>query len=314
VWLPLGTFDVWSTAAQSAIAGDAKRLGVLGAGQVVDERVWSLLAATGGRPRDILSMLVSLQSLQSNLQNPRLGDVTTAFFAVGEKSPLFAQYLLPSILNESFSLFGSDSVLTQFGVDAAFPALLNADLFAAEKADCDDGDAAPDSVPVVSLRYAKSVKDKDVRDTVAQLVEATTFCSLDGSGKDFERAWVLMVFSHLLLQHNVRVGARAKLFWPRPTGGRELDGPERPTATAIDVFVNASRSTRCLNCRCTRACTKLRPSTARSNSSAMRRRHSRFGTTCGCRTCAPVRRSRSAGQWRRATSSGAPRPLSISPR
>jgi hypothetical protein len=241
VWLPLGTFDLWSTAAQAAISGEAARLGLLRDRVLADERVWSLLAATGGRPRDILSMLVSLQSLQSNLQNPRLGDVTTAFFAVGEKSPLFAQYLLPSILNESFSLFGSDSVLTKFGVDAAFPALLNADLFAAEKADCDDGDAAPDSVPVVSLRYAKSVKDKDVRDTVAQLVEATTFCSLDGSGKDFERAWVLMVFSHLLLQHNVRVGARAKLFWPRPTGGHELGGPERPTATAIDVFANASR-------------------------------------------------------------------------
>jgi hypothetical protein len=236
VWLPLGTFDVWSTAAQAAITGEAARLGVLGAGQVVDERVWSLLAATGGRPRDILSMLVSLQSLQSNLQNPRLGDVTTAFFAVGEKSPLFAQYLLPSILNEWFCLFGSDSVLTKFGVDAAFPALLNADLFAAEKADCDDGDAAPDSVPVVSLRYAKSVKDKHVRDTVAQLVEATKFCSLDGSGKDFERAWVLMVLLHLLLQHNVRVGASPQFFWPRPTGGRELGGRERPTATAIDVF------------------------------------------------------------------------------
>jgi hypothetical protein len=102
-------------------------------------------------------------------------------------------------------------VVTQFGVDAAFPALLNADLFAAEKADCDDGDAAPEPVPSVSLRYANSVNDKALRDTVTQLIEVTAFCSLDGSGKDFEHAWVLLVFLHLLLQHSVRVGARSAI-------------------------------------------------------------------------------------------------------
>jgi hypothetical protein len=106
LWLPLGTFDVWRDAAQSAIAGDAKRLGVLGDGELVHDAVWSLLAATGGRPRDILSILVSLQSAQADLQSPRLGALTAAFFAVGEKSPLFPQYLLPSILKLPFSLFG----------------------------------------------------------------------------------------------------------------------------------------------------------------------------------------------------------------
>jgi hypothetical protein len=55
------------------------------------------------------------------------------------------------------------------------------------------------------------------------LVEATAFFSLDGlSGKDFERVWVLLVFAHLQLQHNVRVGNSAMHFWPRDSMAADL--------------------------------------------------------------------------------------------
>jgi hypothetical protein len=62
LWLPLGTFDVWNEVVQSVIAGEAISLGLLGDNNVVDQRVWSLLAATGGRPRDIGAVLVALQA------------------------------------------------------------------------------------------------------------------------------------------------------------------------------------------------------------------------------------------------------------
>lgn len=53
--------------------------------------------------------------------------------------------------------------------------------------------------------------------------------------------WALLVFAHLQLQHNVRVGDSAMRFWPRATDGRRLGGPDRPTAAVIDVFEDADR-------------------------------------------------------------------------
>jgi len=78
VWLPLGMFDVWSAAAQAAISGEAARLGLLRDRELLDERVWSLLAATGGRPRDVSALLNRLVVV--DLDNASNGDLITALF------------------------------------------------------------------------------------------------------------------------------------------------------------------------------------------------------------------------------------------
>jgi hypothetical protein len=236
-WLPLGKFDVWSGEAQAAIAAEATRFG-LSVGQDMHPNVLSLLAATGGRPRDISAVLFNLQAARVPMHRPSFSKMITAFFDLTTSSSLFQRYLLPSMLSMTFDLVGEKS-LTQFGVDAAAPALLNADLFVFEKMAV-KGEfklPKPAPVPVVSLRFSEcSVADKALRETIGMLISATVFCRLDDSGKDFERAWVLLVFTQLLLQYNVRVGASALMFWPESESGRRLGGPARPTAIAIDVF------------------------------------------------------------------------------
>jgi len=226
LWLQLGAFDVWSDAAQAAISGEARLVGLLQAGQALDERVWSLLAATGGRPREISTSLARLKG--TKLTDPRGSSLMKALFT-SEVSEVLQKYLLPSMLGVLFDPFVGRKSLTQFGSDATDLGLLNADEVVLSGV----------RAPTVALAYIESSVDDVLCDVMKALVEATAFCSLEGSGKDFEHAWVLLVFSHLLLQHNVRVGGDVQNFWPRATDGRQLGGPERPTATAIEVFQKA---------------------------------------------------------------------------
>jgi hypothetical protein len=237
LWLPLGKFDVWRPEAQEAIAAEATRLHDGGApfrllepGDKVHESVWSLLASTGGRPRDILRILAFLRKRGATLVDPLESDLQAAFYT-GTRSLAFPAYLLPSMLSVPFSLFSKTStgetVLSTFGVNASDAALLNVDDLA--------GSDVAAAVPAVALQFAPSLSVPS-RTAVRALVDATTFSALNGSGKDFEHVWVLLVFTHLLLQFNVRVGADAMLFWPHNVSGRDHGGPERPTATEIEVF------------------------------------------------------------------------------
>jgi hypothetical protein len=72
-------------------------------------------------------------------------------------------------------------------------------------------------------------------------VSSLIFDVLDGSGKDFELAWVLLTYTVLQLQFFVRTSA-ATAFWPKLAAGVvELGGPARPTAKEIDVFADDDR-------------------------------------------------------------------------
>jgi hypothetical protein len=130
-----------------------------------------------------------------------------------------------------FDTFFSDRP-TQFGIDAASSALLSADVLAAKQCD----------VPAVSLRHSRSFEPSadHLRHVFAALVKATVFfCELDGSGKDFERAWALLTYSMLQLQHTAR---KDEAFWPTlGAGAVDLGGPARPTAPEIDVFADNDR-------------------------------------------------------------------------
>jgi hypothetical protein len=257
VHIPLGTFDVWNVNAQSAITAEARRIWPnLGA---IPERVWSLLAATGGRPRDIVNVFSFLcdQFHEVNLVNADEQELLGALFADTTQFYTFAQYLLPSMLSIQFTAFKCGKV-SQFGYAAPSPALLNADLLASS------GDPLM-TVPVVSLRCARSfpLGMPALSRIVKALVVSTTFCSLDGSGKDFERVWVGLTLTHLLLQHALRTTVRVDvkwnspvrsfapvavapapgplvkpnwLFWPVDDKFNNRDFPRPSTNVAIDVF------------------------------------------------------------------------------
>jgi hypothetical protein len=230
VRLPLGTFDVWDAAVQRAIEDHARSIGQgFGANR---DRMWSLLAATGGRPRDIFRVV-------DQLKENACVDIATAdqwallntLYAVERPDDIFATYLLPSLLGIEFKSF-ADGLPTQFGRHAASSALLNADQLA----------TADPAVPAVSLRFVDSLLHNgcsNLRAAVRALVTALAFCELDGTGKDFKRAWVLLTFTILQLQFLVRVSAAASRFWPTPDEpGVKLGGPARPTAEQIDVFAS----------------------------------------------------------------------------
>jgi hypothetical protein len=230
VRLPLGTFDVWDAAVQRAIEHEARRIWP-GFG-AIHHRLWPLLAATGGRPRDVLLVLERLKEWRVDLTNAE-DEALLSALRVDDADSTFSRYLLPSMLGVQFDTFDSGRS-TQFGNDAASSALLNADLLATKLRD----------VPVVSLRFSRSfaASADHLRHVFAALVKATVFCKLDGSGKDFERAWVLLTYTILQLQFLVRVSAATRSFWPTlDEPGVKLGGPARPTAEQIDVFaVNAS--------------------------------------------------------------------------
>jgi hypothetical protein len=228
VRLPLGTFDVWDAAVQGAIEHEARSMWP-GFG-AIDRRLWPLLAATGGRPRDVLLVLERLKEWRANLADAE-DEALLSALRVDDADSTFSRYLLPSMLGVWFYTFDSGRS-TQFGNDAASSALLNADVLATKQRD----------VPAVSLRYSRSFEPSadHLRHVFAALVKATVFfCELDGSGKDFKRAWVLLTYSLLQLQHTAR---KDEAFWPTlGAGAVDLGGPARPTAREIDVFtVNAS--------------------------------------------------------------------------
>jgi hypothetical protein len=227
LWLPLGTFDVWDAAVQGAIEHEARSM--LTSFSTIDRRLWPLLAATGGRPRDILLVLERLKKWRTYLTNAEDMALMTALHA-DDVDMIFSRYLLPSMLGVQFDTFVSGR-LTQFGNDAASSALLNVDVLATKLP----------NVPAVSFRYSRSfpASANHLLNIFAALKATVFFCELDGSGKDFKRAWVLLTYSLLQLQHTAR---KDEAFWPTlGAGAVDLGGPARPTAPEIDVFtVNAS--------------------------------------------------------------------------
>jgi hypothetical protein len=227
VRLPLGTFDVWDAAVQRAIEHEARRIWP-GFG-AIHHRLWPLLAATGGRPRDVLLVLERLKEWRANLADAE-DEALLSALRVDDADSTFSRYLLPSMLGVEFYTFDSGRS-TQFGNNAASSALLNADVLATKQCD----------VPTVSLRYSRSFEPSadHLRHVFAALVKATVFCKLDGSGTDFKRAWALLTYSMLQLQHTAR---KDEAFWPTPyKRGVNLGGPARPTAPEIDVFANNDR-------------------------------------------------------------------------
>jgi hypothetical protein len=232
VRLPLGTFDVWDAAVQRAIEDHVRSIGQgLGANR---DCMWSLLAATGGRPRDIFRVVDLLkENADGNIARAGRFALVSTLYAVERPDDIFATYLLPSLLGIKFMSFAG-GLQTQFGRHAASSALLNADQLA----------TADPAVPAVSLRFVDSLPDdgcNKLRAAVRALVWALTFCELDGS-KVFKRAWVLLTFTILQLQFLVRVSAAATSFWPTLGAGVvELGGPARPTAPEIDVFADNNR-------------------------------------------------------------------------
>jgi hypothetical protein len=230
VRLPLGTFDVWDAAVQRAVEQQAQieRANVR-------SFLWSLLAATGGRPRDIVRVVELLQrTVRGAIANADQLTLLNALYVVERPDDIFATYLLPSLLGIKFISF-ADGLPTQFGRHAASSALLNADQLA----------TADPAVPAVSLRFVHSLPHNgcyNLHAAVRALVTALAFCKLDGTGKDFKRAWVLLTFTMLQLQFLVRVSAAATSFWPTLGAGVvELGGPARPTAPEIDVFADNNR-------------------------------------------------------------------------
>lgn len=124
-------------------------------------------------------------------------------------------------------------VITQFGDDAASLALLNAGQATDEVALV---------VPSVSLGHAAFLagENNELFDEIQALIVSTTFCKLDGTGKDFERVWVLLVHIVLRLQHIVR--CTNNVFWPLLESRAVLCGLARPTDEAMDVFANSAQT------------------------------------------------------------------------
>jgi hypothetical protein len=255
VQIPLGTLDVWDPLVQAAIVDMAKtEWPTL---DPMPDRVWSLMAATGGRPRDIIRVIMHIKhNYDADLASADQRMLLNALLLGTEWSDAFARNLLPSLLGVKFCAFKNDCV-TSFGGDVAQPALLNADVMVRKSWALSD-------VPVMSLMYARSIPGgvPALQQIINALVTSTTFCILDGSGKDFERVWIGMTLTHLLLQHVLRttvavelgvesesfapveiVPARAlpveepnRLFWPRDERFNDVDFPRPSTKVAINVF------------------------------------------------------------------------------
>ncbi len=233
VWLPLGTFDVWDEVVQGVIEQQAQREWP-GVGEF-EPQTWSLLAATGGRPRDIFRVVEHLKEKSGGpIATADRLTLLNALYAVERPDDTFATYLLPSLLSIEFKSFVGGAP-TLFGRHAASSALLNADQLA----------TADPAVPAVSLRYVDSLPKgddgrSDLRLAVRALVSALVFDVLDGTGKDFELVWVLLTYSILQAQHLVRGNALTS-FWPTAEAGVALGGPARPTAKEIDIFAGDNR-------------------------------------------------------------------------
>jgi hypothetical protein len=212
---------------RDVIADQAKLVPGWPAEQQLSERVVYLLAASGGRPRDLSSMLRSLCDVDFAFE-PYPDELLRALF-VKEPHVCFRRYLLASMLGIEFSAMTSTGQVTQFGVDAVSRALLNGDLLAL-------GALSPPAVPAVSLGHATALKRfcADLFRVVRSLIWSTTFIMRDGSGKDFERVWVLLVHIVLRLQQIVR--CTTDVFWPKPEGAVVVGSLACPKGKALNVF------------------------------------------------------------------------------
>jgi hypothetical protein len=132
-------------------------------------------------------------------------------------------YLLPSLLYVQFRVRAGTNA-TQFGLDVTSRALCNSDLLA----------TTGSNAPSLSLRFFTCLKGQ-LQSVFERLVRATTFCELRGDGKDFENVWVLLLQTHLLLQHRVRLGSDFDEFLPQSDGVR-IGGRRSPTGASLQMF------------------------------------------------------------------------------
>jgi hypothetical protein len=204
-------------------------------------KVWSLFASTGGRPRDIETILLSMASPRDRQVAPvndlervredRLMQELCRIDPAGQDAT-FCRYLLPSMLGLQF-LVKDGLEVTRFGLDVASRALLNADLLSA--ATPATTPAVSFATPAVSLRFAERLPGS-LQSVFVRLVADTTFYERRGDGKDFEHIWVQLLQTHLMLQYRVRVGGDRIHFWPRDDTVVPLGGPARPTGAALAMF------------------------------------------------------------------------------
>jgi hypothetical protein len=89
------------------------------------------------------------------------------------------------------------------------------------------------NAPSLSLRFFTCLKGQ-LQSVFERLVRATTFCELRGDGNDFENVWVLLLQTHLLLQHRVRLGSDFDEFWPQ-ADGELIGGRPSPTGTTLQM-------------------------------------------------------------------------------
>jgi hypothetical protein len=235
VQLALGLFNVWDVGLQSAIKLWSKR-------ETVPEKVWSVLALTGGRPRDIEEILMSLRNVNdlNAVTEARLLEALRNINLNGH-DVIFQRYVLPSMLNVPFEVRVGPTV-TRFGLDIASRALLNADLLAAEEsfaaAPAGSESTAPQislRVPAISLRFARHLPGA-LQSVFERLVHES---ALRDQSKEFGHIWVLLLQTHLMLQHRVRLGGDRLQFWPEGAAGVPLGGPARPTGSALAMFAGS---------------------------------------------------------------------------
>jgi hypothetical protein len=231
VQLALGRFDVWDKNAQMAVMRTVNAHPPWAHLADLPDQLWCLFAATGGRPRDIEGILTSLSDLE-DLSNVTPSRLMTELFNIDPSGAVdvFSRYLLPSMVSLPLYPQLGDAV-TQFGRDIASRALHNADLLAAISEATKSWSAAPS----VSLRFSKCLRGS-IHSAFLPLVEATTFYTLRGNGKDFEHVWVLLLQMHLLLQFNVRQGTDCDQFWPQATPFVPIGGRPSPSGDLLDVF------------------------------------------------------------------------------
>jgi hypothetical protein len=151
----------------------------------------------------------------------------------------FSKYLLPSLMCVRFEPFVRHALLHSFGRDVASLPLFNAD---------SASDMSP-AVPAVSLRYVDTLEKNERHSIVRCLVSTMVFDVLDGSGKDFERAWALLAMCGLQLQFLVRSGAGRGIFWPTPAVAFSLafrTAPQRARSMCLPLPTTLRR---CL-CSC----------------------------------------------------------------
>jgi hypothetical protein len=226
VQLALGLFDVWDPQVQDAILRDVRTQPQWANVTTLPQSLWSLLASAGGRPRDMENILFRLRDVDriNSVAEGRLMEVLSSPVVLDE-SAVFRRYLLASLLSVKFDVRDGANP-TRFGLDVTSRALRNSDLLA---------DETLSSAPSVSLRFYKCLKDQ-LQSVFERLVWATTFYELRGDGKDFEHVWVLLLQTHLLLQHRVRCGDDGGMFWPQESLVSRIGGRSSPTGATLQMF------------------------------------------------------------------------------